>query len=71
VYNYFFYGRIFFTERAKETIPGMLKQMDERGQAIHDLLIPQETKALEEGFKKILELSSGEWEVIYNESRNC
>jgi DNA-binding MarR family transcriptional regulator len=53
-------NRIFLTKRAQETIPKVLKQMDEWDQVIRDLLSPQETKALEEGLKKIYELASGE-----------
>jgi len=53
-------NRIFLTKRAKETIPEVLKQLDEWDQAIRALLSPQETKALEEGLKKIFELASGE-----------
>ncbi len=53
-------NRIFLTNRAKETIPEVLKQLDEWDQAIRALLSPQETKALEEGLKKIFELASGE-----------
>ncbi len=53
-------NRIFLTKRTKETIPEVLKQMDEWDQVIRDLLSPQETKALEEGLKKIYELASRE-----------
>ena len=53
-------NRIFLTKRAKETIPEVLNQLDEWDQAIRALLSPQETKALEEGLKKIFELASGE-----------
>jgi DNA-binding MarR family transcriptional regulator len=53
-------NRIFLTKQARETIPEVLTQLDEWDQAIRALLSPQETKALEEGLKKIFELASGE-----------
>jgi DNA-binding MarR family transcriptional regulator len=53
-------NRIFLTEQARETIPAVLKQLDEWDQAIRDLLSPRETKTLEETLGKIYNLASKE-----------
>ncbi len=61
-------NRVFLTGRAKETLPGMLNQMDEWDRSIRDLLSPQEARALEKSLKKIYELTSRQWEKMDNES---